>query len=117
MLPVGPAVKVTIHLNRDTGAEHGFLHDEILRYLQANGVQGATAFRPHAGFGAHHHLHTANAGDVAGLHLPVIIYFVEMSTKCDAILPSLLDMVTDGLVEVHPTEILKNVLSSERVIS
>jgi PII-like signaling protein len=116
-LPVGPAVKVTVYLNQDTGAERGFLHDEILRYLQANGVNGATAYRPHAGFGMHGRLHTTGAGGVAGLHLPVIIYFVEAREKVDAILPALLGMVTDGLVEAHPTEILKNVSTSERVIS
>jgi PII-like signaling protein len=117
MLPVGPAVKVTIYLNRDTGAEHGFLDDEILRYLQSSGVIGATAYRPHAGFGKHGRLHTVGAGDVAGLHLPAIIYFVETREKVDSVLSHLLAMVTDGLVEAHPTEILKSVSTSERVIS
>jgi uncharacterized protein len=117
MLPVGPAVKVTVYLNQDTGAEHGFLHDEILRYLQSKSVNGATAYHPHSGFGMHGRLHVAGAGDVAGLHLPVIIYFVETREKMDAILPTLLAMVTDGLVEAHPTEILKNISTSERIIS
>ncbi|WP_058187280.1 DUF190 domain-containing protein [Terracidiphilus gabretensis] len=117
MLPVGPAVKVTVYLNQDTGAEHGFLHDEILRYLLTNGVNGATVYRPHAGFGLHARLHTSGAGDVAGLHLPVVIYFVDTGEKVDSVLPALLAMVTDGLVEAHPTEILKNISTSERVIS
>jgi PII-like signaling protein len=117
MLPVVPAVKVTVYLNQDTGAEHGFLHDEILLYLKSNAVHGATVYRPHAGFGMHGRLHTAGAGDVAGLHLPVILYFVETREKVDSILPDLLGMVTDGLVEAHPTEILKNISTSERVIS
>jgi uncharacterized protein len=117
MLPVGPAVKVTVYLNQDTGAEHGFLHDEILRYLQTSDVNGATVYRPHAGFGMRGRLHTSGAGDVAGLHLPVVIYFVDTREKVDSVLPALLAMVTDGLVEAHPTEILKNISTSERVIS
>jgi PII-like signaling protein len=117
MLPLGPATKVTIYLNRDTGSSNGFLHDEILQYLQKSGVHGATVLRPYAGFGVHGHLHKKDAGDVAGLHLPVVIYFIETAEKIEVILPPLLDMVTDGLVEAHPTEILKNISTSERVIS
>ena len=117
MLQVGPAVKVTIHLNRDTGARHGFLADEILVFLQEQGIDGATLIRAHAGYGTHRHLHTAGAGDVAGLHLPVILYFVEEAARFDAIRDRLLALVTDGLVEVQPTTVLKNAASQEKVIS
>jgi len=117
MLEIGPALKVTIHLNRDTGAAQGFLCDEIVALLRRSGIEGATMLQAQAGFGAHRQLHTDGAGDVAGLHLPVIIYFVELQEKVDAILDELLSIVTDGLVEAHPTTVLKNVTSSERVIS
>jgi PII-like signaling protein len=117
MLEIGPALKVTIHLNRDTGAPHGFLSDEIVALLRRAGIEGATILQAHAGFGAHRKLHTDGAGDVAGLHLPVIIYFIEEQSKVEAILDELLPIVTDGLVEAHATTILKNVTSSERVIS
>jgi uncharacterized protein len=117
MLPLGPATKVTIYLNRDTGSSNGFLHDEILQYLQKNGVHGATVLRPYAGFGFHGRLHKDDAGDVAGLHLPVVICFIETTGKIEAILAPLLEMVTDGLVEAHLTEVLKNISTSERVLS
>jgi uncharacterized protein len=119
MLTAGPAIKVTIYLNEDTGTERGFLRDEILAFLQEKGVGvgGATVLHPYAGFGSHGRLHKADEGDVAGLHLPVVIFFVELDGKVKAILPALTDMVTDGLVEAHPTQILKNVMGRERVIS
>lgn len=117
MLEVGPAVKVTIHLNQDTGATHGFLYDEIVAFLRRSGIEGATVLQGHAGFGSRRQLHTEGAGDVAGLHLPVIIYFIEEQPTVEAILDKLLSMVTDGLVEIHPTTVLKNVFSSENVIS
>jgi PII-like signaling protein len=117
MLPIGPAVKVSVYLNEDTGAERGFLEAEILAYLQAEGVNGATVHHAHAGFGTHRRLHTSGAGDVTGLHLPVVIQFVDTREKVAPILPALLAMVTDGLVEAHPTEILKNISTSARVIS
>lgn len=119
MLPVGPATKVTIYLNQDTGAAHGFLRDEILAFLQEKGVGvgGATVLHPYAGFGSHGRLHKTDEGDVAGLHLPVLIFFVEAADKVKAVLPALLDMVTDGLVEAHPTEILKSVVGKEKVLA
>jgi uncharacterized protein len=117
MLENGPAVKVTIHLNRDTGSKEGFLVDDVLAFLRRNGIEGATVLQAHAGYGAHRQLHTAGAGDAAGLHLPVVIYFIGRQDKVSAILDGLLSMVTDGLVEAHPTNVLKNVTSSAKVIS
>ena len=117
MLPVGPGRKVTVYLNEDTSAAHGFLHEEILLHLQKNGIDGSTVFRAHAGFGAHGRVHTENAGDVSGLHLPILIQFVETPEKVEAVLPGVLELVTDGLVEAQPTEILKHVSGQERVIS
>lgn len=119
MLPVGPAIKVNIYLNRDTGSTRGFLWEEVLDLLQEKhiGIGGATVLHPYAGFGSHGRLHKADQGDVAGLHLPVVISFIETSSKVDSVLPTLLDIVTDGLVEAHPTEILKSVAGKEKVIS
>jgi uncharacterized protein len=117
-MPVaGPALKVTVHLNQDTGSTNGFLHDDILAFLQSKEIDGATAFRAHAGFGVHRQLHTSGAGDIAGEHLPVVLYFVDTPEKVQAILPELLSMVTDGLVEAHPTEILKSITTAEKVLS
>jgi PII-like signaling protein len=117
MLENGPALKVTIYLNQDTGAAHGFLANEIFAFLRRSGIEGATCLQAHAGYGTHWQIHTAGAGDVAGLHLPVIIYFIERQQKVDAILEELLGMVTDGLVEAHPTTILKSATLVGKVIS
>ena len=119
MLSPGPATKVTIYLNEDTGSSRGFLRDEILAFLQSEGVgaSGATVLHPYAGFGPHGNLHKADEGDVTGLHLPVVIFFVEKPEKVEALLPALLEMVSDGLVEAHPTTILRSITGRERVIS
>ncbi|HEY0162446.1 MAG TPA: DUF190 domain-containing protein [Edaphobacter sp.] len=117
MLHPGPATKVTIHLNEDTGATDGFLTETVLAYLMQNGVHGATLLRADAGFGIRSQLHKRGAGDVEGLHTPVVIYFIETQEKVDSIIGDLLDMVTDGLVEAHPTTILKHASAAERVIS
>jgi PII-like signaling protein len=117
MLAAGAmALKVTVHLNEDTSDANGFLHAQILRYLQQQGIEGASVIHPHAGFGAHRKLHTQGAGPVHGEHLPVVIIFVEETSKARQILPALLEMVSDGLVEAHPVEVLKNIATPQKAI-
>jgi uncharacterized protein len=108
MLVPGTAKKVIIHLNEDTSSEHDFLYKEIVEFLYAHGVAGATLMRPQAGFGSHHQLHTAGAGSVAGEHLPIRIEFLENPEVVDAILPALCELVSDGLIETHATTIVKS---------
>jgi len=107
MLNPGAAKKVIVHLNEDTGSQHDFLYSEILQFLYRNGVAGATVIRPYAGFGSHHRLHTSGAGSVDGEHLPMRIEFMESPEVVDALLPALCELVTDGVVEAHPTTIVK----------
>jgi len=59
-----------------------------------------------AGFGPHHHLHTTRILEMSG-NLPIKIEFVEESSKLDEVLPNLLDLVSEGLVEIQDTTILK----------
>jgi hypothetical protein len=108
MLLPGEARKVTVHLNEDTSSAHHFLYGEVLEYLLENGVAGATMFRPDAGFGSHHRLHTAGAGSVEGEHLPVRIEFLERAEVVDRLLPGLCELVTDGLIEMQATTIVKS---------
>jgi uncharacterized protein len=116
MLSSGIALKVTVHLNDDTAGSEGSLHEQILAYLQRQGIEGATVLRPHAGYGSHRKLHTHGAGSVAGEHLPILFLFVEETHKARVLLPDLLAMVTDGLVEAHQVEVLKNISAPEKVI-
>ena len=117
MLKPGPALKVSVHLNEDIDSPGGFLHDAVLTLLQENSIAGATVYRPYAGFGSHGRLHTSGAGSVQGQHLPVLIFFVDQEDRVRALLPQLLELVTDGMVEMHPTEVLKAVFHPAKVLS
>ena len=108
MLTPGPALKVTVHLNGDTSAQQGFLYQDVLAYLQRKGMQGATVLHAYAGYGAHRQMHEQGGGPVAGEHLPVQILFVDTDANVQAAMPELLAMVSDGLVEMHPVEVLKH---------
>ncbi len=106
MLTKGPAKKVTIFVNEDTHYHGRALYDAILSFLLHRGVSGATATRALAGFGAHQVLHTPKV-EALGEHLPVRIEFVESADKVEDLLPTLYDMVADGLIEVQDTTVVK----------
>ncbi len=112
MLKKGPAKKVTIFLNEDTRHHMTALHDAVMTFLLHKGVAGATATRAYSGFGSHQTLHTPKI-EVLAEHLPVRIEFVETAERVDEILPALHEMVTDGLIEVQDTTIVKAVRESK----
>jgi PII-like signaling protein len=106
MLTKGPAKKVTIFINEDTQHHMIALHDSIMSFLMHKGVCGATATRAYSGFGSHQMLHTPKI-EVMALHLPIRIEFVETREKVDEILPTLYEMLSDGLIEVQDTTVVK----------
>jgi PII-like signaling protein len=112
MLQKGTAKKVTIFINEDTQHHFNSLCDAILTFLLHKGVSGATATRAMAGFGAHHVMHTTKI-EVLTEHLPVRIEFIESAEKVDELMPTLYDMVNDGVIEVHDTQVIK-VANKER---
>lgn len=106
MLAKGAAKKVTIYLNEDTQHHMTPLYESLLTFLVHKGVSGATVTRALSGFGAHKVIHTPKI-EVLAEHLPVRLEFIESAEKVDELLPTLYDMVTDGLIEVQDTTVVK----------
>jgi PII-like signaling protein len=106
MLTKGPAKKVTIFINEDTQHHMTALHDSIMMFLMHKGVSGATATRAYSGFGTHQLMHTPKV-EVLAEHLPIRIEFIETLEKVDEVLPTLYEMVSDGLIEVQDTTVVK----------
>src|SRR5579863_2510717 len=113
MLDKGPAKKVTIYTNEAAQYHMQALHDAILTFLMHKGVSGATATRAIAGFGSHQQLHS-NKAEVLMMDLPVRVEFVETAAKVDEVLPTLYEMVSDGLIEVQDTTVVRNARKSPR---
>jgi PII-like signaling protein len=102
----GAAKKVTIYVNEDTQEHLTSLYERILTFLMHKGVSGATATRALSGFGSHRVLHTPKMEALAE-HLPIRIEFIDTAEKVDELLPTLYEMVTDGLIEVQDTTVVK----------
>lgn len=103
----GTAKKVTIYLNEDTRYHQGPLYEAVLTFLLHKGVAGATASRAMAGFGAHQQMHTPKI-EVLAEHLPIRVEFIDTAERVESLLPTLYEMVGDGLIEVQDTTIIKS---------
>lgn len=106
MLSPGSAQRVVIHLNEDAASEGDYLYLEIVSFLFAQGVAGATVLRGHSGFGIHHRIHTHGAPSTSGEHLPIRVEFLESMQTVEKLMPTLIQLVTDGVVEVQTTNII-----------
>jgi PII-like signaling protein len=113
MLSKGAAKKVTIYVNEDTQRHLHPLYESILSFLMHKGVAGATATRALAGFGGHRALRTPTL-EVLAEHLPIRIEFVESPAKVEELLPALYEMVTDGMIEVQDTTVVKVAMEEKR---
>ena len=106
MLQQGMARKVIIYVNEDARHHLTPLYEALLTFLLHKGVAGATATRAMAGFGAHGVMHTTRI-ELLTEHLPIRIEFIESGAKVDELLPTLYEMVDDGLIEVQDTQVIK----------
>ena len=109
MLPKGPAKKVTIYVNEDTRHHMEPLWRAVFTYLQHKNLAGATVLRPLMGFGSHHHRHSMEM-EATMEHMPIRVEFVDTAERVNEVLPTLYDMVQDGLIEVQDTAVIKSVM-------
>jgi PII-like signaling protein len=106
MLVKGPAKRVTIFVNEDT--RHGTepLWRAVFDLLIHKQAAGATVTRPSMGFGSHHRVHSPDM-EATMEHLPVRIELVDTLEKVEELLPTLYDLVTDGMIDVQDTTVVK----------
>jgi PII-like signaling protein len=106
MLSPGKALKVSIYLSEGS-THHGIsTSSSVLDFLYFRGCSGATVLKGVAGFGADHHIHSANFVEISD-HLPLKIEFIETREKVEELLGKLEEMVGSGMIEVQETTIAK----------
>jgi len=116
MLTAGKALKVSIYLSEGS-SRHGIsTYSSVLDFLFFRGVSGATVLKGVAGFGADHHIHSANFVEISD-HLPIKIEFIETQEKVNELLGKLEELVGSGMIEVQETTIAKPAQVSKRKAS
>ena len=81
------------------------LYEAIVRRVREQGLAGATVLRGIEGFGANSHLHTTRILRLSQ-DLPVVVEIVDTDERIDSILPTLDEMVGDGLVSVEKVHVI-----------
>lgn len=93
----GPGERLTIFVGETDQHHHRPLYTEIVERAQQAGLAGATVLRGIEGFGASSHIHTTRILRLSE-DLPVVIVIVDKSERIDAFLPTLDELITEGLV-------------------
>lgn len=107
MLNKGPARKVTIYLNGDTRHHLQPLWAAIFDYLHHKRVAGVNLWVPHFGFGSHRRIRSAETPELPDPSIR--IEFIDAAERVEEVLPTLYEMVTDGIIEVQDTTVVKAV--------
>jgi PII-like signaling protein len=80
------------------------LYEAILLLARERGLAGCTVSRALAGFGAASRIHTTKIERLS-MDLPIVIEIVDTPEKVRAFLPSVEEMVADGLATLEPVEV------------
>jgi PII-like signaling protein len=84
------------------------LYEAIVRKAREAHLAGATVLRGPMGFGRHSRVHTAKLLELS-TDLPVVIEIVDAEDKVDAFLPTVDELVTEGLVTLEAVRIVRYV--------
>jgi len=89
------------------------LYEGIVRRAREAHLAGATVLRGPMGFGRHSRVHTAKLLELS-TDLPVVIEIVDAEDKINAFLPTVDELVTEGLVTLEAVRIVRYVSPDTR---
>ena len=95
-----------IYIGESDRWHHQPLYEAIVFKAREAGLAGATVLRGAMGFGASSHLHTAKILRLS-MDLPVLIEIVDSPERIAGFLPTLDEMVTEGLVTLEEVRVVK----------
>ena len=91
------AVQISLYLNEADEYRGRPLHLEVLNYLRAENVAGATVIHAVAGFTGRSRVKTASLVDAGG-KLPLILTFIDNDEHVTRVLPRLREMAGQRLI-------------------
>jgi PII-like signaling protein len=98
--------------DKDPGGDRP-LYEAIVRKAREAHLAGATVLRGPMGFGRHSRVHTAKLLELS-TDLPIVIEIVDAEDKVDAFLPTVDELVTEGLVTLEAVRIVRYVSPDSR---
>jgi PII-like signaling protein len=81
------------------------LHLALVEEAKRQGLAGATVLRGVMGYGAHSAIHSTRLVDISS-DLPMVVELVDEEAKLEAFLPTVHEMVREGLVTLERVNVL-----------
>ena len=81
------------------------LYAAIVRKLHRNNIAGATVLNGMMGYGIHKRIHKKGLFGVSD-ESPILIFAIDEEAKLRAVLPQIVPMVKEGLINLVDTEII-----------
>ncbi len=98
--------------DREPGGDRP-LYEAIVRKAREAHLAGATVLRGPMGFGRHSRVHTAKLLELS-TDLPVVVEIVDAEDKVEGFLPTVDELVTEGLVTLEAVRIVRYVSPDSR---
>jgi len=103
---IGENVLMRIFIGEQDRFDHKPLYEALVELFRKEGFCGATVLRGISGFGAHRVYHTQHLLDLSA-DLPMIVEVVDCQEKIDAIIPSINEMMTGGMITLEKATVLR----------
>ncbi|HEX2850951.1 MAG TPA: DUF190 domain-containing protein [Acidimicrobiales bacterium] len=104
----GHQKRLTIFIGESDHHGHTPLATEIVQRAHAAGTAGVSVFRGVEGYGASNHIHTTRILSLSD-DLPMAVVIVDSEEAIQAFLPTLDELITEGLVILDDVEVVKYV--------
>ena len=101
----GRAKMIRVHIGEDDRWHGQPLHEAIVEEARRQDLAGATAYRGIEGYGASsriHRKHTFTSSD-----LPIVVTIVDTAENIDRFLPTLEQMVSEGLIVMSDVDVIR----------
>ncbi len=106
MIIPGEGYLLRVFVGESDKVGHRPLYEVIVLKAREAGLAGATVLRGVMGFGKNSILHTAKILRLSE-DLPVVIEIVDSLEKVESFLPTLDEMITDGLVTLERVRVIQ----------
>lgn len=102
----GEAKLIRIFLGESDKWQGRPLYEAIVLEAKKAGLAGATVFKGFMGFGAHSRIHSVKILQLSE-DLPILIEIVDSEEKIQAFMPTLDQMVREGLITMEKVEVIQ----------
>ena len=105
MNPGSTAKMIRIYFGEDDQWHGAPLYEAIVKEAQRHDLAGATVYRGIEGYGASTRIHRRHL--MSSSDLPIMTCIVDEAAKIDAFMPTLEQMVYEGLIAISEVEVIR----------